>query len=515
MSILIVVDEPGDWPLEIPNVRILTARAYLTDPYYANGIQHEPPEAGGRSVNIFNLCKSYHYQSSGYYVSLLAEARGHKPLPKVGTMEDLQSQNLVRYLTEDLTGTIQHLLGPLATDEFVLPIYFGHSINAQYKALGHQLFNLLQAPLLSAHFQRYHDQWGLRSVRTITANDIPGEHYEFAAHAATTFFTGPNQAPRQRRLRFDLAILHDPDNPEPPSNTQAMEKFKTAAEDLGMRAEFITRADAGRLSQFDALFIRDTTFVNSYTYRFSRRALAEGLVVIDDPDSILKCNNKVYLAELLAQHDIRTPKTLLVHRDNIARIIPELGLPCVLKQPDSSFSRGVSKVETRDELDAKVTELLRKSMLVIAQEWLPTEFDWRVGVLDKRPLFVARYRFPAEHWQVIKRDEQQRKLSEGATEAVALEEAPQELVSIALKSANLIGDGFYGVDVKQIDGRFYVIEINDNPNVDAGNEDAVLKDALYREVMDIFLKRIRGPETGSRLAVPLYTPLSLPTSSTD
>ena len=73
--------------------------------------------------------------------------------------------------------------------------------------------------------------------------------------------------------------------------------------------------------------------------------------------SIFKCNNKVYLAELLAQHSILTPKTLLVHRDNIAGIIPELGLPCVLKQPDSAFWRGVTKVETRAELAAKVTKL--------------------------------------------------------------------------------------------------------------------------------------------------------------
>jgi glutathione synthase/RimK-type ligase-like ATP-grasp enzyme len=244
------------------------------------------------------------------------------------------------------------------------------------------------------------------------------------------------------------------------------------------------------------LFIRDTTFVDHYTYRFSRRALAERLVVIDDPDSILKCNNKVYLAELLAQRNIQTPKTLLVHRDNIDQIIPQLGLPCVLKQPDSSFSRGVAKVESEAALLAKVTELMAKSVLIIAQEWLPTEFDWRVGILDRKVLFVARYRFPVGHWQVIKRDEQQRKLSEGPTEAVPVEEAPREMVEIALKSANLIGDGFYGVDIKQADNRFYVIEINDNPNVDAGNEDAVLKDALYQEVMGVFLKRIEARKQG-------------------
>ncbi len=107
-----------------------------------------------------------------------------------------------------------------------------------------------------------------------------------------------------------------------------------------MRVQFITRADIGRLAEFDALFIRDTTFINHYTYRFSRRAFAKGLVVIDEPDSILKCNNKVYLAELLAQHNIRTPKTLLVHRENISQVVRDLGLPCMLKQPDSSFSRG-------------------------------------------------------------------------------------------------------------------------------------------------------------------------------
>src|SRR3954447_546984 len=492
MNILIIVDEPGDWPLDIPDVRIVTAQDYLTDSYYANDIGRERGQGGRRSVKIFNLCKSYHYQSSGYYVSLLAEARGHKPLPKAGTMEDLQSRNLVRYLTEDLHGTIQRLLPALATDEFVLPIYFGHSMDARYDSLGHQLFNLLQAPLLSAHFQRHHDQWRLHGVHAMTAKDIPPEHHELAVRAATTFFRRRNSAPREHPFRFDLAILHDPENPEPPSNAKALEKFKKAAEDLDMRAEFITRADAGRIPQFDALFIRDTTFVNHYTYRFSRRALAEGLVVIDDPDSILKCGNKVYLAELLAHRNIRTPKTLLVHRDNIASIIPELGFPCVLKQPDSSFSRGVAKVETKAELKAKVTELLGKSMLVIAQEWLPTEFDWRVGILDRRPLFVARYRFPRGHWQVVKRDEQQRKLSEGPTEAVSLSEAPQELVAIALKSANLIGDGFYGVDVKQVGHRFYVIEINDNPNVDAGNEDAVLKDGLYHDVMNVFLKRIEA-----------------------
>ena len=35
-----------------------------------------------------------------------------------------------------------------------------------------------------------------------------------------------------------------------------------------------------------------------------------------------------------------------------------------------------------------------------------------------------------------------------------------------------------------------MIEVNDNPNIDAGNEDQVLGLALYREVMGVYARRI-------------------------
>ena len=85
MTILIVVNNPRDWPLNIPGVTVVPARAYLTDPAFGED----------RGARVFNLCKSYRYQSLGYYVSLLAEARGHKPLPRAGTIEDLQYPQFV------------------------------------------------------------------------------------------------------------------------------------------------------------------------------------------------------------------------------------------------------------------------------------------------------------------------------------------------------------------------------------------------------------------------------------
>ncbi|HVL76768.1 MAG TPA: RimK family alpha-L-glutamate ligase, partial [Noviherbaspirillum sp.] len=143
--------------------------------------------------------------------------------------------------------------------------------------------------------------------------------------------------------------------------------------------------------------------------------------------------------------------------------------------------------------------MLQSSELLLAQEFLPTEFDWRIGVLDGRALFVCKYYMAPGHWQVIKHESQ--RMSEGRTEALSIGEAPDEVVRTAVEAAALIGDGFYGVDLKQVGSQVVVIEINDNPNVDAGNEDAVLGDALYREVMGVFRKRI-GADAAMRTRAP-------------
>lgn len=481
MSILVVVDNPKDWPLEIAEIEVVSARNYLTDPAYGKQ----------RTVQVFNLCKSYRYQSLGYYVSLLAEARDHKPLPGISVIEDLQSQNLVRLLTTDLNGLVQKSLTPIKSETFTLSIYFGRNMAARYDLLCRQIFNLLQAPLLRALFVRKNGSWHLKNVRPIAANDIPPLHRDFVVDSAKSYFSGRWPRPRRRRVpHFSLAILCDPDNLLPSSNAKAIRKFERAAQTLGIDTEVIGHGDLERLSQFEGLFIRDNTFINHYTYRFSRRAAAEGLIVIDDPNSILRCNNKVFLAELLPYHNIAIPKTLLVHRGNMQQIIPELGLPCVLKQPDSCLSLGVVKAETEEELNLQVLHLLEKSELIVAQEYLPTEYDWRVGILDRRPLFVCKYYMAHGHWQIISRDHEHNLYEEGPTVAMALEDVPEEVIRTALKAANLMGDGFYGVDLKQIGNRCCVIEVNDNPNVDAGNEDSILKDTLYRNVMDVFATRM-------------------------
>jgi glutathione synthase/RimK-type ligase-like ATP-grasp enzyme len=480
MKILIVVNNPDRWPLHIPNVELVSARAYLTDPSHSER----------RGVRVFNLCRSYAYQSLGYYVSLLAEARGHKPQPSVETIQGMKSQATLRLFSEDIAELTEQAFTQVTSSEYVLSIYFGRPLAKRHERLALALFNQYPAPLLRARFHRDQDgTWNLVGMRPIPANEVPESHRPVLVEAAEHYFQGKRFTPRRpRSRRFDLAILVDPQEEHPPSNRRALERFEQAAHRAGLEAERITRDDYARLSEFDALFIRTTTAVEHYTYRFATRAALSGLVVIDDPQSIVRAANKVFLAEVLERHGVRIPRTEIVHRGNMQEIQGRLGLPCVLKKPDSAFSQGVVKVATPEQLADKLEELLEQSELVVAQSFVPTEYDWRVGVLDGRPLYACRYFMAPGHWQVIKHDGAE--TDYGKVETLPVEVAPRNVIQAAVKAADLIGDGLYGVDLKQHGRDVFVIEVNDNPNIDAGFEDRVLKNELYDRIMAAFVARI-------------------------
>ncbi len=484
MPTLLVVDHPREWPLRVSGVEVVSARAYLAEARYATL----------NATRVFNFCKSYRYQSIGYYVSLLAEARQHKPFPNIATIQDMKSPTLAHLMSDELRDLIQESLREIRSRRFTLSIYFGRNVARKYDRLSARLFSQFQAPFVRAQFAR-NSHWELQSVGPISAREIPDQHRPFVIEAANQYFEGRRPAcPRRRTERYAMAILYEPANGELASDPAAIKRFVRAAGRLGIRAELIGKEDFPRIAEFDALFIRETTRVNHHTYRFARRAQAEGLVVVDDPESILKCTNKVYLAELLAQRGVRTPKTLIVHRDNVAEIVPRLGLPCILKQPDSSFSQGVVKAEDERAVRREASLLLESSDLVIAQEFLPTAFDWRIGVLDRRPLYACKYFMAPNHWQVRQHTGEAERW--GRVQTLAVSRAPRGVVRLALRAANLLGRGLYGVDIKQVGATGYVIEVNDNPTIEAGVEDGGRKEGLYDRVMRVFLERLERRRQG-------------------
>ncbi len=483
---IVVVESNKDWGEVFPEATVVNVDDYLTGPEYFKM----------RNVQVINLCRSYRYQSVGYYCGLLAQARSHRAIPSVKTMLDLSSKAMYGLDAQDLDELVERALRRAEqrdASSFVLEIYFGECAYKNLADLARQIYETFPCPTLQVSFE-YKGVWRIREIKPLSIHKLNPDQREFFSWALAHYLKKRWRSPRTRApSRYDLAVLHNPQDPLSPSDKRALQNFVKAGKNLGVAVELIQRKDYARLAEYDALFIRDTTRINHYTYRFAKKAESEGMVVIDDPNSILRCTNKVYLAELLLANRVPTPHSVILYNDNIKRVASilerEFRYPIVLKMPDGSFSLGVYKAENREQLIEIAQKLFRESELILAQEYLYTEFDWRIGILNRTPIFVCQYFMSKKHWQIVNHGPGGR-VTEGSFKAWQVGDVPPEVVTAALNAANLIGDGLYGVDVKQSDDKVYVIEVNDNPNLEAGVEDYYLKDEMYTLILRDFMRRL-------------------------
>jgi glutathione synthase/RimK-type ligase-like ATP-grasp enzyme len=429
----------------------------------------------------------------GYYVSLLARARMHRPEPSVRTIIDFRSRRQLKFLSGEVEDIVEKIMRDQNVGMFELEVYFGKSLDKRYDRLARTLFKLFPAPMFKVFFRQKKDgSWELEKLEPISSKKICETDRETISAIASEYLL------RRRKLtemrgdgRYRLAILTDKSEEFAPSNEKALAKFARAAAAVGFESEFVGKEDFSELNEFDALFIRATTNANNFTYAFARQAEAEGIVVMDDTNSIIRCANKVFQAQLAQMKKIPVPKTVIVHKGNMSKVSKELSFPVIIKQPDSQFSQGVFKASNEIELSATIEMLMKHSDLLIAQEFVPTLFDWRIGIFDRKPLFACKYYMAAKHWQIVNSAKKGR-WKQGASETIPVEDVPEKVLNAALKMANSIGDGLYGVDVKETeDGRVVVIEVNDNPNIDSGIEDKVLKNTLYMKIMEGFMERVR------------------------
>lgn len=481
---LIVADRKDDFPTMPAGATGVGTRDYL-----ALGART------GRAVRkVLNLARDTSYQARGYYVSLLAEARGDKVVPAVATILALRRRSGYAFALPDLEEALNRTARRLAeppTEPFRLRLFLGRADDQRFARFGLLVFDWFRAPVLEITIQPG-EWWRIKRLAMLALGDLDADDRATLGTAIARYVDRRWLEPKGRsEPRFTLAVLYDAKDPLPPTDLPTLRRFARIAEGMGLGVDLIGKDDLARLAAYDALWIRVTTNIDHYTYRFAQRAEQEGMPVIDDPHSIMRCTNKVFLAELLTAHKVPTPPTrIIAGRRDVEPAAAALGYPIVLKIPDGSFSRGVKKADDRAALDRLVAEMLEESDLILAQAFMPTTFDWRVGVLNGEPLFVSKYHMAKKHWQIVKHG------SDGRTEAgrfntMPITEAPPEVIDIGVRAARLIGRGLYGVDIKETPQGIVVIEVNDNPDLNHGIEDQAEKDAVWRQLAGWFLERLR------------------------
>lgn len=449
----------------------------------------------GAGVKVLNLCPCEEYLSSGYYVSLIAEARGNRTLPSIETISGLVTKRLYQQYLEELSRVLPaaEVLEPLRsakTGNISLELYFGQTDQPWARQIAKRCYQLFAAPVLEILVVERKGKWAIDyiwplSVSSVDAKDRP----RFTAALMAALSPSLPRPVGRQSYPFDLAILVDPDEKLPPSDARALTLTIRALAKQEIHAELIGKDDFKRLNAFDALYIRTTTNIDHYSYRFSRKAAELGLPVIDDPQSILRCSNKVFLAEALTRAGLDTPQTRLVTRANLASVAKALPYPCVLKIPDGSFSRGMVKARNAEEFLAGAQTMLADSFVILAQEFLPTDYDWRIGILDGEPIFACKYFMSRGHWQIY-HHKSAGQVTSGGFACCTLEDVPAVVLQASIRASLTIGDGLYGVDVKHLADRAVIIEVNDNPNIDSGVEDKIYGEAIYANLAAVFRRRI-------------------------
>jgi glutathione synthase/RimK-type ligase-like ATP-grasp enzyme len=482
-SWVLVVSQPRDLAArDLPHV-VVTSDDYVARPYMFAGAPQK----------VINLARSYRYQTAGYYCSLLAEARGHRVLPSVETILELSSRNHYAHALPELEEALNRdarSTGDGAPKS--LFVAFGRPDAAGFEQFAELLFDWYRAPALTVTLKG--DEWhSIARIELTPITRFSAAQQALFTQALKAHTARKWRAPRQRPApRYSIAVLHDAKDPLPPSKLHSLEHWAKVAARLGVEVEPIGRRDISRLAEFDALFIRETTSIRNHTYRFARRAAQEGMPVIDDPVSMIRCTNKIYLWERLTHAGLPVPHTVVIQDEaDVEQVADALGFPVVVKIPDGSFSRGVRKAADMPELRAIVDEFFEDTDLLLAQKFVPTRFDWRVGVLDGEPLFVCQYRMAKKHWQIV-RHNADGTAEEGLTRSFSLESVPPAVLDAGVRAARLIGDGLYGVDIKETGDGVYVIEVNDNPNLDHGIEDGVGRQDIWLRLTRWFISRVEA-----------------------
>ncbi|MEC8373532.1 MAG: RimK-like ATPgrasp N-terminal domain-containing protein, partial [Pseudomonadota bacterium] len=350
---------------------VLTFQEYLAD----------FPKLNEPKTRVINLCDTSRYLSEGYYCSLLAQARSHLVLPTVNTINDLRVAEEKSIDRMVFSLSVQQDNAEVLSEPLL--VLFGEVKDQRFKRLARQAFEKYPCPILIVTPSVTHTKVlakasgkvqveGVATVQVKAFKDLAEKQQarfieQLEIHTKKQW----RASKASKRTRWDMAILVNPEESTPPSDEKAIKHFVKAAEKAGFRADVVSRLSPEELGHYDALFIRETTAIDHHTYRLARAAEREGIVVMDDTQSILRCCNKVFLQDAFAYQKVPAPKATFVSSatDEVCdKLINDFGLPLVLKLPESSFSRGVHKAENKETLKTRLTQMLAESALVLVQE---------------------------------------------------------------------------------------------------------------------------------------------------
>lgn len=201
-KLIIVVDKAQDWAPYYQYDGVMTLPAYLK--WSAKNKQR---------TRVINLCRQAQYLGTGYYCSLLAEARGHNVMPSVRAFNKFNRHEIAD-IAEEIPGSILSQLNKALAGETETPlvfnIYFGETAIKALKKVAAYLFEAFPVPILRVELQKK-TSWQVKTLKIGSVNKLDEQEQNFFGNTLEKYSHKIwRLEPTNKKYKYDLAVLVDP-----------------------------------------------------------------------------------------------------------------------------------------------------------------------------------------------------------------------------------------------------------------------------------------------------------------
>ena len=229
----------------------------------------------------------------------------------------------------------------------------------------------------------------------------------------------------------------------------------------------------------------------------ARRFAFAGWDVVNTPDAIDLCRDKIGQALLWRRHGIPAPDFQLAFTaDQIPDAVAALGGRIVVKEPSGSWGRKMARFDADDPACVEILTSMqpaydgRANPLLFQRYVEKGDHDFRVLVVGDRPILV--YRRTSTDWRTNRR--------RGAS--VGKEVITDEIEKITTRVIDVVGPGFFGIDLMRETStrELKMIEINHNPEFARTAEE--LRADVAEPLAEYLASRLRWPTISERKPEP-------------
>ena len=231
-----------------------------------------------------------------------------------------------------------------------------------------------------------------------------------------------------------------------------------------------------RLSDVDVVLPRIGASITEYGLAVVRQFSIMGIPIVNNSVPIARSRDKLRSLQLLSQHDIDIPRTVMARSPSqIGRALEAVGgPPVILKLIQGSQGVGVMLAETLPQLEAILDTLWGLGQNILIQEFIAESRGRDIRALVVGGSVVGAMR------RIARLGEFRSNIHRGGAGRIV--DLSVEYAQVAVRACNVMGLQVAGVDMLASRAGPKVIEINSSPGFE-GLEQATRKD-IAREILE-------------------------------